>query len=320
MQEEKPTAMRCPECGAQNRQDATFCSLCLTRFDSPAPAPSETAADQTEVADETRASAPTDASRTDLAEAGASPASDKEEADPLAELPPELQLELKRPQKDVDMRRVWLRGSIAVALSIVIIALSVGFLAFLANRQIGKSGSPQKTQQQPTPAPSPSPQVPPGPSGEQGTSQAHPDITFALPSGWSSSGTPDDLVLNSADASLTMEIRSWQRGPSGRYVFLNGEMRGTAESAALAEMGSQLVQYLYGSTPPPNASSSTVPVGKTSGVMAEARKLDDKTYRRAYGFVHGDFAYLVAGAAPLDRETELAGAMQSVLGSISFKT
>jgi hypothetical protein len=53
--------------------------------------------------------------------------------------------------------------------------------------------------------------------------------------------------------------------------------------------------------------------------MAEAKGEAGGSYRIAYGFLHGDWTYLVSGVAPVDKEQELKDAAVTVTRGISFK-
>lgn len=339
----KPTMTRCPHCGAQNRDGAAFCSLCLARFgtteepqeveaEPQEPMTVETSGGEQAACDSPVArtsSATVDALRQETqawdeaANAFASPGLSTGDEIPaaLADLPPELQMELIRPSSDFSMRQRWMRLAIFGALAIVAITMSIGILAMMINQRINKSTDQQQPQQgqsapqaqtpvqtQPAPAPAPAPSGP----------ESHPDLSFVVPSGWSSGGSVDSIVL-SGPSGASIDIKSWERNPDGRYNFANGPLSATTESGAASEISRQLLQSLYGGSTPATATTSPASVGSVGGSMAELRGGQDGTYKQAYGFAHGNWAYMVLGRVSADRESELKSAMQAFIGSVTFK-
>ena len=349
----KPKMIRCRHCGAENREDAAFCTLCLTRFAAPeepqeiGAGPDEPGAVETPI-DGQAAAAPPAAGSQGTPAADAAPVAQPRAAaagqqenrawdeaanafsspklgagdeipDALAGLPPELQMELIRPTSDFDTRKLWMRGAMAVALAIVSVALSIGILAMLINQRVAddaRSGQSQQDQAAPQaqapaqtePAPTPAPSAP----------ESHPDLSFAVPSGWTGGGNAGSILLSGPNEA-SIEIKSWERGSDGRYNFANGPLSATTESGAASEMPAQLLQSLYGGSAPATATASPTTVGSASGSMAELRGEQGGAYKQAYGFVHGDWTYMALGSAPLDRESELKSAMQSVIGSVRFR-
>ncbi|RJQ56128.1 MAG: zinc ribbon domain-containing protein [Actinobacteria bacterium] len=334
--------VRCSNCGAENKESADFCGLCLTRFDVPEPEPAEPAgAGETEAVEIAEAASEAEQIAdvapepgTDMSsETGAgfadelgafgelSPMPGDEESSE-AELPLEfkLALEQQRSRKKIDMRRVWMRSVIIIAVVVGALMLSITMLiAMLSNRN-----------QQPTSQETPPAVVNPGPVAEtqpQTTPQtaqpttpnSHPDLAFVAPDGWGQTGTSDDILLTSPDASLTIEIRSWQRSPEGEYTFAGARLRSTSADGILTEMEPQLLAFLYGTTPPSGTGTSPASAGSVGAIMAEAKGEAGGSYRIAYGFLHGDWTYLVSGVAPVDKEQELKDAAVTVTRGISFK-
>lgn len=296
--------IRCPSCGAQNSQSAVFCTLCLTRFDEPA-------AEAEEAGEET--------GRTPDSIAPDAPAS---QDDDLA-LPPDLELEIARPAKDVDLTRVWVRAAIVFAVALLSLAVSLGVLAILISRQQGKQ---QITEPQAAPAPpvvtNPEPQTAPAPPAAQqapGSPAAHPDVSLTPPTGWTMEGTADDIVMRSPEASATIEVRSWQRVAGGNYRFVNGDLTGITETSARDQMATQLLAYLHSNAPPAGARTAGATIAGQPAVTADVSDVGSNSFKRAYGVIHGDWTYLFSGSAPVQGQNTLTSGMDAVLQSVSFK-
>lgn len=333
MSDDRPKTFRCPECGAENSESATFCGLCLTRFSEPEPQPSAEPQGLPEDAGPVDTSRPTEDTTT--AGAGATdddwaagfepfaPEAEKTEGvDELADLPLEVQLELKRPRDELDMRKVWLRAVLVVALGLVTLGLSMGILALMVRQNLevqstpGTAGSPTA----PGVRSGPSPPATQSTQPSQDIATSHPDLSFEIPAGWTAGGTADDIVLRSSDGSMTIEIRSWARSPDGKYQFVGGRLQAGTRAAALREMAPQILDYAYGGTAHLNASATPANAGTVSAVMTEVDKKEEGQYLRAYGFVHDDWTYLASGTAPTALSGHLVRGMQEVLRSVSFKT
>lgn len=322
---------RCPECGAENKESAAFCSLCLKRFGEPEPAepepetqPAQKSEPEQEKADaegaEPRAvvSLPEPAVPQGWAdEIGAfgSTAPPSQEGGDEVELPLDfrLALEAQRARKVVDMRRVWMRATLVVAIVISALAVSITMLVVLINRQTESTA-----QQPPTSATNPSPVAPSQPQQQPETPAAQPNLSYTTPAGWTAGGTPDDILLTSSDGSSTIEIRAWPRSADGSYTFAGTQLRSTNTDGLLSEMQPLLLAHLYGTAVPSGASASTASAGSAKAVVADSRGQAGGSYRRVYGFQQGDWTYLAGGTAPLEGENELKRAMDSLTGSIMF--
>jgi len=213
-----------------------------------------------------------------------------------------------------------MRSVIIIAVVVGALMLSVTMLvAVLSNRspQTGLQETPPATINQ-APVAQPQPQATQQPT-QPTIPTSHPDLAFVAPDGWSESGTSDDILLTSSDSSVTIEIRSWQRSADGVYTFAGARINSTSADGILGEMKPQLLAFLYGTTPPAGAGTSSASVGSVTAVTAEAKEGDGGSYRLAYGFLHGDWTYLASGVAPLEKEQELKDAMGALARGISFK-
>lgn len=340
MDQTRPTTKKCPDCGAENSESATFCTLCLTRFGEPlqqaqeaqpaeqtvrsteeaegdAQAGGEAAAVASEPGEPAAETCEPGAARgsAETEVAPARPGHDWGDVDAFEDLPPELQLQLQKPREDLDMRRIWMRAGVAIAVSLIALALSVGVLVLIANQRM-RAASDVQMPQQVQPAPAPSVQPAPGPT----TPETHPDLAFAAPSSWTVSGAFNDIVLRSADGSVTVEIRSWQRAASGRYQFVSGELQAVTQSAAVAEVAPQLLSFLYGPSVPTTATTSSQSVSGAQGVSASFRDEANNSYREAYAFVRGDWTYLVVGSGVVEAEDKVSSGVRQIIRFISFKS